>query len=64
MPRLAMVWKQAFVLLLWSLLTCHLAPTVRGPLEEYDERVHARVLRDDEHQRGMRLLVISVEYTG
>lgn len=30
-----------------------LVPNARGPLEEYDERVHARVLRDDEHQRSM-----------
>lgn len=28
-------------------------PSARGPLAEYDERVHARVLRDDEHQRSI-----------
>lgn len=27
-----------------------------GPLDEYDERVHARQLRDDEHQRGTHSL--------
>jgi hypothetical protein len=27
----------------------------RGPLEEYDERVHTRRLRDDEHQRSESL---------
>ena len=27
-------------------------PTPRGPLEEYDERVHSHKLRDDDHQRG------------
>jgi len=27
-------------------------PDSRGPLEEYDDRVHSRQLRDDEHQRG------------
>ncbi|MCJ1348500.1 Palmitoyltransferase zdhhc13 [Peltigera leucophlebia] len=26
-------------------------PSGRGPLDEYDERVHSRQLRDDEHQR-------------
>ena len=26
--------------------------SARGPLEEYDERVHSRRLRDDEHQRS------------
>ncbi|MCJ1366049.1 hypothetical protein MMC16_005174 [Acarospora aff. strigata] len=28
-------------------------PTPRGPLEEYDERVHSHKLRDDDHQRGI-----------
>ena len=27
-------------------------PDSRGPLDEYDERVHSRRLRDDEHQRS------------
>ena len=26
----------------------------RGPMAEYDERVHSGRLRDDEHQRGMK----------
>ncbi|RMZ76677.1 hypothetical protein DV738_g4833, partial [Chaetothyriales sp. CBS 135597] len=29
----------------------HNAPAALSPLEEYDERVHSRQLRDDEHQR-------------
>lgn len=34
-------------------LTTGLAnPDQWGPLDEYDERVHSRRLRDDEHQRG------------
>ncbi len=34
-------------------LTTELAnPDHWGPLDEYDERVHSRRLRDDEHQRG------------
>ena len=28
------------------------APVRRSPLEEYDERVHSRKLREDEHQRS------------
>ncbi len=28
-----------------------IAPKHHGPLDEYDERVHSRRLRDDEHQR-------------
>lgn len=35
------------------LLTRCLVPNARGPIEEYEERVHARVLRDDEHQRSL-----------
>jgi hypothetical protein len=27
-------------------------PADHGPLEEYDERVHSRRLREDEHQRS------------
>src|SRR5437764_15265215 len=34
-------------------LTCRVVPKILGPLEEYDERVHSRRLRDDEHQRCM-----------
>ncbi len=35
-------------------LTTGLAnPDHWGPLDEYDERVHSRQLRDDEHQRGV-----------
>ena len=45
--------------LLWPLLTRCLVPKVRGPLEEYDERVYARVLRDDEHQRSMESIALS-----
>jgi hypothetical protein len=32
-------------------LTRDVVPQSLGPLEEYDERVHSRRLRDDEHQR-------------
>jgi hypothetical protein len=32
-------------------LTRGAVPKSIGPLEEYDERVHSRRLRDDEHQR-------------
>src|SRR5271155_3360130 len=32
-------------------LTRDAVPKSIGPLEEYDERVHSRRLRDDEHQR-------------
>lgn len=35
-------------------------PTGRGPLDEYDERVHSRQLRDDEHQRCMCCVLPSV----
>jgi len=31
----------------------HSNPDNWGPLNEYDERVHSRQLRDDEHQRGI-----------
>ncbi|KAL2050536.1 hypothetical protein ABVK25_009205 [Lepraria finkii] len=31
----------------------HSNPDMRGPLDEYDERVHSRQLRDDDHQRGI-----------
>ena len=31
----------------------HAKPHDRGPLEEYDERVYAGRLRDDEHQRSV-----------
>ena len=27
-------------------------PIVQGPLDAYDERVHAHELREDEHQRS------------
>ena len=36
-------------------LTNMVVPETRGPMQEYEERVHSRVLRDDEHQRGMCL---------
>jgi hypothetical protein len=32
-------------------LTHDAVPNSIGPLGEYDERVHSRRLRDDEHQR-------------
>lgn len=32
-----------------------------GPLEEYDERVHSRKLRDDEHQRS-EAFPVGIEY--
>ena len=35
------------------IITTIVNPTGRGPLDEYDERVHSRQLRDDEHQRCM-----------
>lgn len=35
------------------MLRLPLVPQPRGPLDEYDERVYSRVLRDDGHQRGM-----------
>lgn len=41
---------------LTKLLTFDIAnPDHWGPLDEYDERVHSRQLRDDEHQRGTAL---------
>lgn len=49
------------VLLLRLPLMRYLVSNSRGPLEEYDERVYARILRDDDHQRGMRLINMSVE---
>lgn len=36
-----------------QLATVSDVPESWGPLAEYDERVHARRLRDDEHQRSM-----------
>jgi hypothetical protein len=37
----------------WAVLIRTVAETEgRGPLEEYDERVHSHRLRDDEHQRS------------
>ena len=53
-PRSATVRESGYVLLLLRpVLTRSLVPQSRGPLDEYDERVYSRVLRDDEHQRGM-----------
>lgn len=39
------------------LLTTNTAnPDAWGPLNEYDERIHSRQLKDDEHQRGILFL--------
>jgi hypothetical protein len=38
-------------------LTYDVVPKSAGPLEEYDERVHSRRLRDDEHQRCTALAI-------
>jgi hypothetical protein len=48
------------VLSQWQLLIEIAVPNVHGPLEEYDERVHSRALRDDEHQRGKESINIRV----
>ena len=37
-----------------SLVSPKVDPERRGPMAEYDERVHSRRLRDDEHQRGVK----------
>lgn len=39
----------------FSLIIATVNHNAWGPLKEYDERIHAGQLRDDEHQRGIRL---------
>ena len=39
----------------WGLIIGVANPDAWGPLNEYDERVHSHQLREDEHQRGIKL---------